>query len=70
MALSVFALLFCAMVSSPMWLFLASRTGKYLAWQVYNVVNAITNILFLWPAEGDPAYTIFVMALNGIPVGG
>lgn len=70
MALSVFALLFAAMASSPLWLYLSQHTGKYFAWQVFNVVNAATNILFLWPSEGDPAFTVFTMLLNGIPVGG
>jgi len=70
MALSVFSLLLAAMVSSAGWLWLSGKLGKYKAWLVYNAVNAATNILFLWPEEGDPFYTIFVMGLNGIPVGG
>ena len=70
MALSVFSLLLAAMLSSAGWLWVSNKVGKYKAWVIYNAVNALTNILFLWPAEGDPANTIFVMGLNGIPVGG
>eukprot|EP00736_Rhodelphis_marinus_P000689 Rmarinus@m.29888 len=70
MGLSVFALLLAAVLSSPLWLKLSTKLGKYKTWIFYNAFNALTNILFVIPSEGDPNYTICIAGLNGIPVGG
>ena len=70
MGISVAALLVAALVSTPLWLKAANRYGKFHVWIFYNVVNIITNLLFFIPREGDPLYTIVVMGVNGIPVGG
>ena len=70
MGYSMVGLLFAAMCSAPFWLWLSGYIGKYKSWLVYNAVNALTNIIFLWPAEGDPFFTICCMTLNGLPVGG
>ena len=40
------------------------------AWLIYNMVNCITNVLFLALGEGDNVQTLGLMVLNGIPVGG
>jgi len=70
MGLSAVGLLITACISSPVWLQLSTRFGKYHTWLFFNLINAITNLLFFIPAEGDPKQTIMVMVLNGIPVGG
>eukprot|EP00164_Ancoracysta_twista_P010172 GFYU01015269.1.p1 GENE.GFYU01015269.1~~GFYU01015269.1.p1 ORF type:complete len:809 (-),score=267.89 GFYU01015269.1:148-2538(-) len=70
MGLCVFALLLAAVFSSPMWLWIAGKLGKYKTWLLYNMVNAVTNLLYAAPAEGDPMMTIVISLLNGIPVGG
>lgn len=70
MGISVAALLVAALLSTPLWLAAANKWGKFPVWIFYNVVNIVTNLLFFIPKEGDPLYTIAVMAINGIPVGG
>ncbi|KAK9815554.1 hypothetical protein WJX72_005656 [[Myrmecia] bisecta] len=70
MGLSVMGLLLTAMATSPGWLYVANRFGKYYAWLLYNLLTAIFVVLFFIPTEGDPAATIAIMVVNGIPVGG
>jgi Na+/melibiose symporter-like transporter len=32
----------------PMWLWLAKRYGKRPAWLMYNLVNSVSNIMFIF----------------------
>jgi len=70
MGLSVVAMLFMAMLSSPVWLWLSARFSKYQAWLVYNVFNVLTNLLLFVPQEGQTRLMILIAGANGIPVGG
>ena len=70
MGASMFCLLITAVIASPLWLYLSSKLGKYRAWLIYNLVNCVTNVLFLALSEGDNVQTLGIMVLNGIPVGG
>lgn len=70
MAGFVFTLLIAAMLASLFWLRLSKWIGKFYAWQTFNFVNAITNLMFFGIQEGDSWLVIAAGALNGIPVGG
>ena len=70
MGASVGAFLIGAMLSSPVWLWGAQRFGKYRVWLFFNIMNSLTNVLFLIPKEGDPIYIIIMMFINGLPAGG
>lgn len=70
MAAFVFMLLSSAMVSSIFWLRLSRWVGKFYAWQTFNFVNAMTNLMFFLIGKGDSWLVIAAGALNGIPVGG
>lgn len=70
MAGFVFVLLMSAMLSSLFWLWLSRWIGKFRAWQTFNFVNAMTNLMFFRIGRGDSWLVIAAGALNGIPVGG
>eukprot|EP01083_Nonionella_stella_P018259 50941_1 len=46
------------------------KIGKVQAWLAYNVVNVVTNVLFVFVPEGGLFYLYFCMIMNGIPTGG
>lgn len=49
MGLGVMGLLLAGLLSCPMWLYLASRLGKYKAWLIQNFFGAATFLLFFIP---------------------
>lgn len=52
--MAVLSLLLAALGGMPMWLILAKWMGKFWAWQTFNIVNAITNILLIIPRKVGP----------------
>merc|ERR1712003_163628 len=46
------------------------KIGKTQAWLTYNVVNVVTNVLFVFVPERGLWYLYFCMIMNGIPIGG
>merc|ERR1719336_3810367 len=68
--------------SIPIWKYLARhdrtsdtwwdrlKIGKVQAWLTYNVVNVVTNVLFVFVPEQGLYYLYFCMIMNGIPTGG
>ncbi|CAM9317915.1 unnamed protein product [Chrysoparadoxa australica] len=66
---SVTMLLLAAFLSTPLWLFLASRFGKRNAWLTWSFVSAVTNLLFLFVTKGDVPGMLAMGFLNGIPIG-
>ena len=69
-------------VAIPLWMYMARhdrksdvwyerlKIGKIQTWLTYNVVNVITNVLFVFIPEQGLWYLYFCMILNGIPTGG
>ena len=68
--------------SIPIWKYLARhdrksdiwyerlKIGKVQAWLTYNVVNVVTNVLFVFVPEQGLYFLYFCMIVNGIPTGG
>eukprot|EP01083_Nonionella_stella_P196366 722611_1 len=68
--------------SIPIWKYLARhdrksdkwyeriKIGKVQAWLTYNVVNVVTNVLFVFVPEKGLWFLYFAMLCNGIPTGG
>eukprot|EP01084_Bolivina_argentea_P311759 539678_1 len=68
--------------SIPIWKYLARhdrytdkwydklKIGKVNAWLTYNVVNVITNLMFVFVPERGLYYLYVCMIFNGIPTGG
>jgi len=70
--LYTFALLSTLIVSflfTPVWLCITAAIGKHKAWLLWSFITAITNILLLIPGKGEAGLTVFLLSLNGIPVG-
>jgi len=57
-------------LSTPVWLALAQRFGKFRSWIAYNVLGIFTNLLLLVVRPGQNVLVLVVMALNGLPGGG
>jgi Na+/melibiose symporter-like transporter len=69
MALCFAALFIAALLGMPVWAFLARRFGRFRVWQSANVLNAMTNALFIFVNEGDPNFAIGAAFINGLPLG-
>ena len=66
-----FAALFIgAIISMPIWKFLASKFGRYRVWMAFNLTAALTNAGYAFVGEGDPLSTIGLTFINGLPLGG
>lgn len=70
MGLSMVGMLFAAISSSPVWLKLSRKYGKYKCWLIYNLCNVTTNLLLFVPGEGQSYVMIAMAVINGLPVGG
>ena len=66
---SVLALIFCALIFMPMWLWIAAKYGKRNAWLLWSFTTAITNTLFAFCGTGDYVTCIVFSGINGIPLG-
>lgn len=75
MSVALVGLLIAAICSMPMWFAIASRVGDYKTWIGFNIFNALTNILLVFPnfKWGNRnllvVSTIIFAILNGIPMG-
>ena len=67
--MSVVALIICALLFMPLWLFAAKRLGKRNAWLLWSFTTAITNTLFAFCGKGDYVSCIVFAGINGIPIG-
>jgi len=67
--ISVLALIICALLALPMWLWLAAKFGKRNAWLLWSFSTAITNTLFAFCGKGDYVSCIVFCGINGIPLG-
>jgi Na+/melibiose symporter-like transporter len=66
---AVGAVLFCALLGSPIWFALLKCLGKRNTWLVWSLTMAMTNISFFFVGEGDINGVIILAGLNGIPMG-
>lgn len=67
--------LVAGLLSTPLWFFLASRLGKFWAYQIYNLSVALTSLAFVITAEDDGSGTwtfiiLAIIAMWGIAYGG
>lgn len=67
--LSIVLLIVGAMISQPFWLLATRRIEKRTVWLLFNVLNAITSIMFVAVDEGDPVLCVFCVFINGLPLG-
>jgi Na+/melibiose symporter-like transporter len=67
--LSIVVLICAAVASQPCWLYLTRRLEKRNVWLLFNVVNAMTALLFIAVDEGNPLLCVLVVGVNGIPLG-
>lgn len=69
LASALLAALIAAACSAPVWLMLSKRLGKHRVWLSFNLLNAVTNLGFIACGRGATRATVFVAALNGMPLG-
>jgi len=67
--LSIVVLILGAVIAQPFWLLATHYIEKRTVWLVYNVLNAVTNLLFVAVNQGDPVLCVIVVFINGIPLG-
>jgi hypothetical protein len=63
------AVIFSALLGTPLWLFLARTVGKRNTWLLWSLTLAITNLLFALIGKGDVTLFIIFAGINGVPVG-
>eukprot|EP00479_Gromia_sphaerica_P010222 TRINITY_DN4622_c0_g1_i1.p1 TRINITY_DN4622_c0_g1~~TRINITY_DN4622_c0_g1_i1.p1 ORF type:complete len:294 (+),score=29.06 TRINITY_DN4622_c0_g1_i1:242-1123(+) len=59
-----------ALLAVPMWQWLATRYDKRNIWLAYNLVNSLTNFMYVFVGRNNYVATIIITLFNGIPVGG
>jgi len=75
LSVGLVGLLVAAIAAMPLWYTIARRFGDYKAWLAFNFLNAITNILLLFPGYyWEDRVTLVIVtcifaALNGLPMG-
>ena len=45
-------------ISTPLWLYLAQRIGKWEAWVLNSLVLMLTNLVYLIPREGQNLFVL------------
>ena len=69
MGLGLILLIGGQVISMPFWLQAVNTFGKRPTWLSFNLLNAVTNSLFVFVARGSPMTTILLAFLNGLPMG-
>ena len=60
----------CAILVLPLWNIIVSRFGTVKTWLLWSLTMAVTTGLLCFVSKGQIYFFIFVVALNGAPLGG
>ena len=69
MGLGLIMLIGAQVISMPFWLQAVETFGKRPTWLAFNLMNAVTNSLFVFVARGSPMTTTLLAFINGLPMG-
>jgi Na+/melibiose symporter-like transporter len=70
LGIAFFGFFTSVILGAPMWKCVEKKLGLYKTWLAFNLMNGVTNSLFIFVGRGDVVFGMIVTVLNGIPMGG